>query len=269
MKTSLVLKVFLSIAIVLILGYISFAIWSFSNSDESIVCKDFDINILDKENILLISPTEIAEILEANKLNPIGKSYKRVQTESIEQLLLQNESIKSVECFKTLSGKVQLIVKQRTPVYILAGNENYYVDSDREIIAVSSNHAVFLPVATGRISKSFAKNQLFDFMSFIANDEFWNAQIEQVFVHDDQKIEIVTRVGNTQIMLGNIDNFDERLDNLFHLYTQGFSKIGWNRYSKIDLQFKNQIVCKKNIKTQKQVTKELLQANSDSIKVLL
>lgn len=263
MKASIVVKILLSLTIIVILGYISFSIWSFSDVDETIVCKNFEINILDNGKNLLISQTEIAEILELNKLNPIGKTYKRVRTESIEKELLKNETIKSVECYKTLSGKVQLNVEQRTPVFILAGSESFYVDIDKNIIPVSLNHAVYLPVVTGRVTKSFATTQLFHFMSYIANDEFWNAQISQVFVHNDLKIEIVTRVGDTQIMLGSIDNFIEKLNNLFQLYTQGFNKIGWNRYSRIDLQFKNQIVCKKHTSTHKKL--ELVETDSSSV----
>jgi cell division protein FtsQ len=270
MKTTLVAKIFLSISILVIVGYISFSIWSFSDIDDTIVCKDLEINILDKEKILLISQNEIADILEFKDLNPIGKSYKRLATESIEKELLKNQTIKSVECFKTLSGKVKLNVKQRTPVFILAGSESFYVDTDKKIIPVSLNHAVYLPIVSGRITKTFATTQLFDFMTYISNDEFWNAQVEQVYVHEDLKVEIVTRVGDAKVMLGNIDNYIEKLDNLFQLYTQGFNKIGWNRYSEIDLRFKNQIVCRKNGIVHPKIEKELVQTNDSSVvKVLL
>ena len=110
---------------------------------------------------------------------------------------------------------------------------------------VSTNYAAYVPVVSGRVTISMASGKLFDFVGFVADDPFWNAQIEQINVRDDLKIELVPRVGDAIIMLGTLDNYASKLEKLKKLYARGFNVIGWNRYRMIDLQYKDQIVCDK------------------------
>ena len=265
MKISKIGKIFTVLGIVLVLGYLIFSVWSFSSIDKAVVCKNLEINLLDKEKIQLISQTEIADILESKNLNPIGKTYKRLRTESIEEELMRNPMIKEVECYKTPAGVVHLTVKQRSPKFMIAGMENFYVDTDRKIFPVSLNHAVYVPIVSGRITKSLATGELFDFVTYIESSEFWNAQVEQIYVRDDLKIELIPRVGDAVIMLGELNNFEQKLNNLYVLYSKGFNLIGWNRYKEIDLQYSNQIVCRKTGATHKLPAKEVIQNNDSSV----
>lgn len=268
MKVTKIGYIFISLGTIIILGYLIFAIYSFSSNQDGIVCKNMEINLVDKDKITLISRNEIARILESNELNPIGKTYKRVKTEAIEKQLMKNPMIKSVECYKTPSGTIDLIVKQRNPKFIIAGNESFYVDSDRKIIPVSLNYAAYLPVVSGTITHSMATGVIFDFVSYIESDPFWNAQIEQIYVSNDLNIELVPRVGETIISLGKLDNYQQKLENLHTLYTQAFNTIGWNKYKRIDLSYEDQIVCgKKAVDFQHKIF-ENIQKNDSIVKKL-
>ena len=57
------------------------------------------------------------------------------------------------------------------------------------------------------------------------------------------KVELVPRVGNHIIMLGSFDRFEQKLEKLRKFYLYGLNEIGWNAYSKIDLQYRDQVVC--------------------------
>ena len=263
-KVSKIALSFIIAGIILVMGYVIFAIWSFSTIDRGVVCRNLEINLLDKEKIQLISQSEIAGLLAGKNLNPIGKTYKRIRTESIEKELLRNPMIKSAECYKTPSGIIYLNVEQRIPRFIISGTENFYVDADKKIFPVSLNNAVYVPVVSGRVTKSFVTEYLFDFVNYIATNEFWDAQIEQIYVREDQKIELIPRVGDAVIILGKLDNYAEKLDNLYHLYQKGFNVMGWNHYSIIDLQYKNQIVCTRNT-AQPHIVKQIEQQNDTTV----
>ena len=86
---------------------------------------------------------------------------------------------------------------------------------------------------------------MFDFVTFLEDNTFWNAQIEQIFIRDDLKIELVPRVGEAIILLGTLDNYQSKLEKLRKLYVNGFNVVGWNKYKLIDLQYKDQVVCSK------------------------
>ena len=47
------------------------------------------------------------------------------------------------------------------------------------------------------------------------------------------------------IHLGTIENFKGKLRNLEAFYEKVLPEVGWNKYSVINLEFKDQIVCKK------------------------
>ncbi len=252
MKISKFGYIFIIACMILILGYLGFVIFSFKNNDNHITCVHLDVSFDDNDEIQLITDSEIAKMLENNDLNPIGKSYRNIHTESIEKVLLKNPMIKNAECYKTPSGSLRIKIKQRVPKFMIAGQENYYIDTDRQLFPVSLNQAAYVPVVSGTITKSFATGKLFDFVSSIVEDPFWNAQIEQIYILEDLKIVLIPRVGDATIVLGKLDNYQSKLDKLYRLYKQGFNTIGWNHYEKIDLQYDNQIVCtKKGMQTTK------------------
>lgn len=245
MKKFKIVYIFITLGTLIVLGYLGFSIWNFSNDDKDIICTDIEINLIDKDKIKLISPNEIAKIIENLDLGPIGKKYKKIQTEAIEDALLKNPMIKTAECYKTPSGILKLDVLQRSPKFIIAGQESYYIDNDRKLLPISLNYAAYLPIVSGRVTKSLATGIVYDFVDFLEKNPFWNAQIEQIYIREDMKVELIPRVGDAVIILGKFDNFSSKLENLKKLYDHGFSTIGWNRYQEIDLQFENQIVCKK------------------------
>ncbi|MCC6689974.1 MAG: hypothetical protein IT235_00435, partial [Bacteroidia bacterium] len=105
--------------------------------------------------------------------------------------------------------------------------------------------------ADSNLRKSTLVDDLFELAKYITADEFWKAQIEQVYVNADNELELIPRVGNQRIILGDITEMDQKFKKLLIFYRQGLNPTGWwNKYSVINLKFKNQIVC-----TRKEITK--------------
>ena len=86
---------------------------------------------------------------------------------------------------------------------------------------------------------------LYKFGVFLQNNKFWDAQIEQINVLPNHGIELVPRVGDHLIYLGKIENFENKLHRLKIFYEKGLNQVGWNKYSRINLEFGNQIICTK------------------------
>ena len=77
------------------------------------------------------------------------------------------------------------------------------------------------------------------------SNRFWKHQIVQINVLADGSVEIVPRVGDHVVYLGLPVHVDKKLERLKLFYQYGLSKAGWNKYSYINLEFDNQIICKK------------------------
>ena len=79
----------------------------------------------------------------------------------------------------------------------------------------------------------------------LQNDEFWNSQIVQLNIEKDGSIELIPRVGNHIVKLGVPVNTEKKLQHLKYFYQEVLNEVGWNKYSTINMEFENQIVCTK------------------------
>ena len=87
---------------------------------------------------------------------------------------------------------------------------------------------------------------MFRLASYIARDELWKAQIQQIYVTPSGEFELIPRIGSHIIEFGRADEIEEKFSKLQLLYLQGFNNLGWNLYSRINLKYNNQVVCIKN-----------------------
>src|SRR3989339_693197 len=83
---------------------------------------------------------------------------------------------------------------------------------------------------------------IYHLVDYIRNDRFWSAQIDQIYVDRDDEIDLIPRVGSYVIHLGTTENYEGKLRNLETFYEKVLPDIGWNKYSMISLEFKDQIV---------------------------
>ena len=191
-----------------------------------------------------------------------------IDLEGIEQSLISRQIISKAEAFITEPGVLHVEIRQKTPfvrVFNRMG-QGYYLDREGNIIPLSYNFSPFVLVANGFIAEPFRVSQtlnIFDvkhdslsasqktiydvyrLVTFIRDDKFWNAQIEQIYVNSKYEFELIPRVGSHVIELGSAENLEEKFENLKLLYLEGFNKIGWNQYERISLKYKNQVVCTK------------------------
>lgn len=227
----------------LCLTYAVFASGKSNSASQRKVCSNLKISITDKDKKNLISNEEIAVLLKEKDLNPIGKKLEKIKTKSIEDVIEKHPMVRHAECFKTPEGAIQVNITQRTPVLRIIGAENYYVDDLRKPMPIPSNHAAYVPVFSGNVTKKMATGAIYDFAQFLNKDEFWGNQIDQINISPNMKVELVPRVGDHIIVLGNFDRYEKKLEKLRKFYLYGLNEIGWNSYSKIDLQYKDQVVC--------------------------
>jgi cell division protein FtsQ len=78
--------------------------------------------------------------------------------------------------------------------------------------------------------------------TFISKDPFWNAQVAQIDIVGDKNFELIPTIGNHIIRIGSADALEEKLHRLFVFYKNVLSKTGFDHYSVIDVQYKDQVV---------------------------
>ena len=210
------------------------------------VCQDLQVVVKDSLDKHFVSESDLVSILKKAGLNPLNKPMDDINTEKIEEELKKNEMIARIEAYKTPSGIVKLEVEQKIPILrVISPRGNFYVDNLGTTMPVSFRYVADVPLVSGYVEKELAVTDLYKFALFLQENEFWNNQIEQIYVHPDNEVELIPRVGNHRIVLGSFDNYEEKLDNLRLFYDKVIPKIGWEKYSIINLKYKDQIVCTK------------------------
>lgn len=238
----------IAVLLLLLLATVYFivAITMFDKPKTPVICEGLVVSVEDSLHTGFLKKNDIVQILTKKKCNPTGKKMEDVDLQMIENALAEHPYINKALCYKTPGGKVCIRVEQKYAViHVLADNgEDYYIDRSGEIMPHSA-YCVSLPVATGTITKKYATQYLAGLGRQIVTDPFWNNQIQQVMVKTDGKVELVPRVGEHIIMLGKPVNVMEKLDRMKIFYTEGLNKVGWNKYSAINLEYDNQVICKK------------------------
>lgn len=224
---------------------------------QTVKCSTVKILIPGADNF--IEREEIDAILKENFGDLVGQTLEEIQIHSIEQRIGANPYIAFVKVYVDMDGSLKISVKQRQPVMrvINAAGQDFYIDNEGLKMPISSNFTADVLVASGNIGETFSgKNEkirskmlldLYKIATFINKDTLWNAQIEQVYVNETADIELVPRVGIQKIILGNADNLDIKMKNLMIFYKKAMPKVGWDTYKTINVKFKGQIVCEKNI----------------------
>ena len=239
-------KIFTVSFSVIIGVYLLLAITAFNHPIErDMICRDVQVTIEGNATGGFLTPADICRMLTEQELYPVGKRLTDVNLRAIEERLEAQELIERVEAYKTQSGNVKISISERVPVMrVMANGQDYYVDRDGKAL-MNTGYVCNLIIATGSISQAYASRVLAPIGRIIMADDFWRNQIEQINVLPDSTVEIVPRVGGHIIYIGQPIGVTKKLERLRKFYRYGLSQAGWNKYSRISVEFNNQIVCKK------------------------
>ena len=255
-KKSLLVTVDIVLAV-----YLLCAFTVFNKPDETArVCTKAKIVVADESSNGFINANEITKRLKSAGLYPLGKLMRDINAREIEEKLKKSPFVKTAQCYKTEDGEVNVSITQLLPVIrVKAENgDDYYLD-DKDCIMPNSLYTSDLIIATGHINKWFARNYVAHVGSTLMASDFWKNQIVQINVLPDYGIELVPRVGNHIIYIGQLPQtsyvndrkklvtayVNTKLDRLQKFYKYGLAQAGWNKYSYINVEFDNQIICKK------------------------
>jgi len=235
--------IFIAIACLAVVSYIIAATVTFSGKSGTEVCRGVQISVMDSATANFITSDDINRLLNNHTVSMLGVTMNHIHLSSIDKLIAKNPYVNKVECYKTLDGNVKINVWQRQPIAEVMGSTNYYIDNQLNKLPILIGHSAFVPIISGDVNDTFLSRELFPFIQYIHQHEFWNAQIEQIYLQSDSLIELVPRLGDCIINLGTIDRYEQKMNKLMELYQHALNHVGWDRYSYIDLQYKDRVIC--------------------------
>jgi cell division protein FtsQ len=220
-------------------------------------CNDIKVIIPGIESF--IDRKEVDLIIQKTTGTLIGKLLHEVDVHKIEEALMANPYIQSAKVYAEMDGVVNVKISQREPVLRIlnASGQDFYVDKEGFKLPLSLSFVPNVVAANGFILENFSgkvdtlktevAKGLYNIAMFIRKDTLWNEQIEQLYVNDKREIEMIPRVGDHRIVLGEADSLDTKFKNLLVFYKKALPNVGWDAYKTINIKYANQIVCEKRI----------------------
>lgn len=226
--------------------------FSIKKSNE-IKCNVVKVEISDSVRQHFVQNNDIRQWVRRNHQGIFGQQLQSLNLRKIEEGLRKLHAIEDVDVFTNVYedgpktfGSLVVRIKQREPVFRVVGSGGaFYMDKLGKVIEWSPRFTPRVIIVGGLVSPEFARRKLLPLITYLSNDKFLSAQIDQIYVNAVGELSMVPRVGEQIILFGDPDDFQIKFRNLKALYTDGFKDGGWSIYKSINLEFNNQIVCTK------------------------
>lgn len=250
---------------IIIVIYLSLTLVFVEMRRHSIICNGFSVEIASIPAHFFVNKDDVARIVSNKGYKLKGSKIQDINILNIEKEVNLNPYVESAEVHREINGILYVAVKQRNPIARVFNtrSESYYIDEKGAMMPISNKYSVRVLVANGAIKESYALNYTRDVMnlqykgnpetlkdiytvtSYIHKNDFLRSLIEQIYVTNDNNYVLIPKIGPSAIMLGSIENYEEKCKKLWIIYKTALPYDKWNSYSQIDLQFKNQVVCTK------------------------
>lgn len=235
------------------------------------VCKN--VKIIVPGTQAFVSQEDVFKTIDSNSGPLVGRALQHLPIHELESRLKENPFIEKVNIYADMDGTVNVKIEQREAVIriINLAGDDFYLDKNGVKFPASKLYAPHVIVANGNVNELFKGIQdtmrsiqlqdLHKVALFLQTDSIWNSQVEQLYVNPDNDMELIPRIGNQKIILGNGDSLREKFDKLLVFYKQIVPKAGWGKYKTVNLKFANQIVCEKADSVVKKEARSTLMKN--------
>lgn len=235
---------------VLMLSLISFA----GRKQETEQVQDIIVKLTNQHDNFFIDENDIQMLMSDNGEQVLlGAYYKDINLKEIENRVKTQKFIQKAEIYKDLKGNLLVNAKLRRPFarILEPGIANGYVALDGTILPTSSKYTSRTVVLSGSYMKEMVKNDLtkteegqkiYELLQFIYNDKFWKAQIAQIDISKDMYVKLYPQVTKQIVEFGKPEDIEVKFKKLKAFYKKVLPQKGWNTYSRINLEYKDQVI---------------------------
>ena len=218
-------------------------------------CSSIQIELVGENTAaLFMDEKEILQIIHEQGVKE-GQAIGKLNLNTLEKYLKTIRWVKHVELFLDNAQVLQVKIEQRIPIarIFTASGNSFYIDKEGLQLPLKQLIVLRLPVFTNFptdhqiLSKpdSLLLNDILHFTKAVQNDSFFMAQTAQVNIAVNGDFELVPSVGDHLVLIGSVENIEDKLNRLYTFYKKVWVQSGLNAYQVIDCRFDNQIVALK------------------------
>jgi cell division protein FtsQ len=198
----------------------------------------------------------------------VGKDHLLISKNMVNKLLIQNQQavecmpkdildlnvleakisshpmIENAEVYLTVNGEVTVEVTQRTPLARVISEPSFYIDSQGEMMPLSSEYSARVVVVHGNVDATNidAVHQL---LEHVSHDDFLKLYVTEIIVNEEQQFSLFLRIYDFEVVVGTLEHLTNKMNNLKAFYQKAKKDKMLQTYKTVNLQFNQQVVCTK------------------------
>jgi len=218
-------------------------LYGFSNLKNS-TQKVSDISIeFEQGDNLFMDYQMVNKLLIQNGGTVKNQAKSVINLHNLEAKIRSHPMVESASVFLTVDGFLKAEIKQRTPIArVVVNNKSYYIDRQAKSMPLSENFSARVLLISGAV-KEGENAEIHELVTAILNNEFLKEQIIGVEIKPKNEYVLDTRVGDLKIILGEVENLDQKFKNLGSFYIKSMADSTIYKYDSINLKYNKQVVC--------------------------
>lgn len=210
-----------------------------------------DVGDLIKEKFYGETPQKVEDLLA-------NEALKRINLKDLEEVVDNFPWVLESDVFVDAQNNITIDIIQRKPIMRCfdVKNNSFYIDEFGTRMPTSEHEVERVIVASGNIQAprlSVEADTLYNvidslhkIVQFIRQDTFLTAQIEQIYVEKNQDFTLIPKVGDTELIFGDLTFMEDKFRKLKIFYLEAMPYEGWRKYDKLNLKYKKQVVGVRN-----------------------
>lgn len=205
-----------------------------------------DVYFVDEKDLLQRLETEFP-------LLKTGVLVSEVNLNQLEKKVESHPFVKNAEVFSDLKGNIWVEIDQHKPMarIVRPMAADGYISTEGVILPTSPKYTTRVLTLEGSYAERLLQEQklgvehqgLMDLIRFIEKDEFWKAQITGLELNRKNDIRMYQQVGKQVIEFGAAEQIEEKFKKIALFYDEILPAKGWNTYSRVNVKYKDQIIC--------------------------
>jgi cell division protein FtsQ len=220
----------------------------------SVAVKDIIIKVENSNENQFIDEEDVIDLMQLEKENLKGAALDNLNLKEIEKRIKENRFVQDAELYSDLKGNLIVKAILRRPIARIVRNDgpDGYIAEDGTIMPVSDKFTTRVVLLSGpfsrlllqeeNLNKSIEGKQLLEMLAIIRADEFWRAQIAQLDIDNQVRVNMFPQVGGQTIEFGKPENLELKFKKLRIFYKEILPQQGWNAYERINLEYEGQII---------------------------
>jgi len=220
-------------------------------------CQSILIRMDEVDGHRFLNRNDVLRTLTNEGADPlVGDLFQSINFKQLERRLKANGLIQRCQVGRDLMGNLTVVIEQQRPLARLVslGEEErsaggVYLNDEGKWFPLSMNYTARVPLLAGAYFKERKPltgeqgRPLVELLRRISADPFWKAQIAQVVVDEEREVTLVPQVGDQLIEIGQPTELEPKFKKIKLFYEYILPAKGWERYRKVSVQYRNQIVC--------------------------